>query len=111
MWRLHLSGELDETQSLMFRYPRPVEELYDTEADPHEIRNLAADPAQGADLARLREALDDWLREVGDLGEMSESEMVRQWYPDGEQPQTAAPIFIPIAADGPGRGARLNRRD
>ena len=24
--------------------------------------------------------------------------MVRQWYPDGEQPRTAAPVFIPIGA-------------
>ena len=28
--------------------------------------------------------------------------MVRQWYPDGTQPQTAAPVLIPICADNPG---------
>jgi hypothetical protein len=54
------------------------------------------------DLIRLRTALDTWLREVGDKGEMPESEMVRQWYPDGKQPQTAAPMAIPICADNPG---------
>ena len=102
MWRLHLAGQLDEAQSLMFRYPRPVEELYDTEADPHEIHSLAADPAYGSELARLRGALDSWLRDVGDMGEMSESEMVGQWYPGGEQPITAPPVFIPISADNPG---------
>ena len=102
MWRLHLAGRLDETQSLMFQYPRPVEELYDTEADPYETSNLAADSAHERQLSRLRDALDLWLREVGDMGEMPESEMVRQWYPDGNQPQTAAPVFIPICADSPG---------
>jgi hypothetical protein len=28
--------------------------------------------------------------------------MVRRWYPGGVQPQTAAPIFIPICEDSPG---------
>ena len=102
MWRLHMAGGLDETQSLMFQSPRPVEELYDTEADPHEIYNLVADLNYVTDLTRLRDALDRWLREVGDMGEIAESEMVRQWYPDGEQPETAAPVFIPVCAENPG---------
>ena len=85
MWRLHAAGELNETQSLMFQ-SRPVEEFYDTEADPYEIKNLAGDPAFSSALGRLRKALDDWIEDVGDLGEIPESQMVRQWYPDGEQP-------------------------
>jgi len=101
MWRLHLAGELNEPQSLMFQ-SRPPEELYDTDADPCEINNLARSPGHAADLTRLRAALDAWLLEVGDWGEVPESEMVRQWYPDGRQPQTAAPLAIPICADNPG---------
>ena len=50
----------------------------------------------------MRVALDNWLRDVGDLGDISEFEMVRRWYPDGEQPQTAAPIPIPLCGDSPG---------
>jgi hypothetical protein len=103
LWRLHLAGELDGVQSLIFRNGRPVEELYDTQADPHEISNLAGDPACAAELERLRRALDDWRAEVGDMGEIPEAEMVRRWYPDGEQPRTAAPVFVPITADAPGR--------
>ena len=83
MWRLHAAGELNETQSLMFQ-SRPAEEFYDTEADPYEIKNLAGDPAYSSALGRLRKALNDWIEDVGDLGEMPESQMVRQWYPDGE---------------------------
>ena len=98
MWRLHLDGGLDEAQSLMFE-PRPVEELYDTHADPHELINLAADPAYAEDLRRLRGALDDWLAEVGDMGEVAEAEMVRRWYPDGERPQTASVICVPLSAE------------
>jgi hypothetical protein len=102
MWRLYAAGELAGPQLLMFQPKRPVEELYDTQADPHEIHNLASDPAYGPKLERLRDALDDWIDQVGDMGEMPESEMVGQWYPDGVQPQTAAPVFIPICEGSPG---------
>jgi arylsulfatase A-like enzyme len=102
LWRLHLAGELTGPQRLLFQDRRPVEELYDTESDPWEIRNLAEDPAFAADLARLRKACDEWLAEVGDWGRVPESEMVRQWYPDGRQPRTAPVVMVPIAAGCPG---------
>lgn len=103
MWRLYLAGELTGPQLLMFQGRRPVEELYDTESDPHEIHNIAGDPAYSNDLQRLRHALDNWMVDVGDLGHISEEQMVLQWYPDGKQPRTAAPIFVPITADQPGQ--------
>jgi arylsulfatase A-like enzyme len=102
MWRLHMAGELDETQSLMFRCPLPAEELYDTEADPWEINNLAGDPAMEKELERLRGALDEWLDEVGDMGEIPEAEMVKNWKPGGEKPKTVAPLFVPICEESPG---------
>ncbi len=93
LWRLHLSGELTDLQeSLFFANTRAVEELYDTEADPFETNNLAKDLAYDSDRRRLSDALDNWLDEVGDMGEISESEMVARWYPNGKQPQTVAPI-------------------
>ncbi len=102
MWRLYMAGELEGPELVMFQ-PRPVEELYDTQRDPHEIHNLAGDIAYEPELERLREALDDWTAEVGDMGEITESEMVRQWYPNGEQPETASPVFIPICEESPGQ--------
>ncbi len=58
--------------------PLPPEQLYDTEADPHEIRNLAtsADPEHRAALVRLRAALDTWIAETGDRGEWPEPDEV-----------------------------------
>ena len=50
----------------------------------------------------MRGALTQWQSEFGDMGDISEEQMVAQWYPDGTQPQTAAPIFIPINAEHPG---------
>jgi N-sulfoglucosamine sulfohydrolase len=101
MWRLHMAGELEGPQALMFQ-PRPAEELYDTQADPFEVDNLAGDPAFRPELERLRAALDAWIDEVDDMGTTPESEMVRQWYPDGVQPRTAAPLFVPICGESPG---------
>lgn len=102
LWRLHLAGELDEAQSLLFDYPRPVEELYDCRNDPHEIHNLAQDPQWRGELQRLRSALDAWIDDVGDWGTVDEAEMVRQWYPDGQEPRTAQPLMIPLCEESPG---------
>ena len=52
----------------------PAEQLYDTQADPHEIRNLASskDPKHKAALLRMRAALQTWIAETGDRGEFTE---------------------------------------
>lgn len=47
---------------------KPVEELYDIDADPGSTVNLAADPAHGEALARLRGALRDHMRRIRDNG-------------------------------------------
>ena len=57
---------------------KPVEELYDVEADPHEVKNLAADPAFQKVLGELRAALTKWQLEIGDLGLVPESEILRR---------------------------------
>jgi arylsulfatase A-like enzyme len=96
LYRGYVEGTLNETQRMLLAERRPAEELYDTHSDPYEVVNLAQDPQYAADLERLRDALDDWIDEVGDMGRVSESEMLRRWYPDGVQPKTAPPVFIPI---------------
>ncbi|MFW6292836.1 MAG: hypothetical protein ACOC7V_10995, partial [Spirochaetota bacterium] len=90
------NGTLTDEQLALFR-PRPAEELYDTTLDPYELENLAANPEHRETLERMRDATEAWCAEVGDTGEQSESEMVRRWYPGGEQPTTATPIFVPFA--------------
>lgn len=47
--------------------PRPAEELYDVEADPHESVNLAGDPRYAEMLGSMRRALSEWVRETGDI--------------------------------------------
>ena len=45
---------------------RPAEELYDLRRDPDQLTNLAGRPAHRAAQRRLRDQLDQWLRETGD---------------------------------------------
>ena len=54
--------------------PFPPEVLYDLQADPYEIENLAGSdkPEHQAALLRLRAALDTWIVETGDRGEWPE---------------------------------------
>ena len=54
--------------------PFPEEQLYDTEADPYEISDLAesSDPEHHAALLQMRAALDTWMVETGDRGEIPE---------------------------------------
>jgi hypothetical protein len=47
----------------------PAEELYDTEADPHEMHNVAADPARREILERMRRELRQWREAQGDTSD------------------------------------------
>ncbi|MEZ4699939.1 MAG: sulfatase-like hydrolase/transferase [Rhodothermales bacterium] len=99
--RLHAEGQLDAVQSLWFRETKPREELYDTEADPHEIVNLAGDPAYADKLAELRAEHERWKAETRDIGLLPETELVkRMWPPDGVQPATQPPVATPDAGGG-----------
>jgi arylsulfatase A-like enzyme len=46
--------------------PRPAEELYELEADPGQLVNLAGDPALDAVRRALRARLEEWMRRTGD---------------------------------------------
>lgn len=46
---------------------RPPEELYDLEADPEEVHNLAGSPEHEAVLKQMREAVEKWQMETKDL--------------------------------------------
>lgn len=67
------AGKLDAVQQLVTRNVRPSEELYDIESDPHEIKNLAGDPAYAQRLAKMRAMLDDWMEETKDQGRTPET--------------------------------------
>ena len=94
-FRLQAERKLTGPAALWMRTQRPAEELYDTIDDPHQIRDLSADPKHGVTLVRLRSALTEWMGRTGDQGLVNEPEMIQRMWPGGVQPETAQPYILP----------------
>lgn len=82
--RLKAEGKLQGDAATYMAHRRPAEMLFDTKADPHELRNLAGDPQHAETLERLRAALHSWQDEVVDLGFMPEALWFEQFEDDGD---------------------------
>jgi uncharacterized sulfatase len=54
---------------------KAIEELYDTQADPHEMHNLANSKEHQKTLAKMRQAHLDWVLDTKDLGLVPEAEI------------------------------------
>jgi len=67
------SGQCDSIQSIWWN-PKPVEELYDTRNDPHEVNNLAGDPTYAEKLYEMRHALREFGLSIRDAGYIPEAE-------------------------------------
>lgn len=91
--RLHAEGRLAGGQQNWFAQPKPVEELYDTQADPYELNNLAGSPEHTRRMADFRAALADWQIAVRDMGLIPEPVLMHQMRPTGVKQQTAAATF------------------
>jgi uncharacterized sulfatase len=76
--RLAFAGKLNPVQMQFFARTKPKEELYDLEADPHEVKNLADSPDHQATLKEMRAALDQWIKDTKDLGEVPEQELINR---------------------------------
>jgi arylsulfatase A-like enzyme len=95
MYRLWEVGLLQPPADWYFRQTKPVEELYDTIADPFELENLAGLPELHPVLERMRAAHETWLTETGDLGAVPEAELAERYWPNGVQPGTPEPTIEP----------------
>ena len=77
--RLHAASKLPPSAEMWMQDSKPLEELYDLQADPHEIHNLVAqahnDPHLSATLERLRNELEAWIFETRDTGLIPEPEL------------------------------------
>jgi arylsulfatase A-like enzyme len=73
MRELHAAGKLTGPPADLMK-PLPSEQLFDCQADPHEIHNLvdSKNPEHREALTRLRAALDVWITETGDRGQRPE---------------------------------------
>ncbi len=66
--------------------PRPRDELYDTVMDPHQLRNLAEEPAYAGVLQAFREIQQQWAEDTADT-------MPSVLTPDGFDRVTGAKII------------------
>lgn len=74
MRQLHAEGKLNKAQALIMAETRPAEELYDLQADPYELNNLATNPDAQTTLGQMRQALDAWILKTNDKGRFPETE-------------------------------------
>ncbi len=74
--RLAAAGQLAGAAADFMSPTKAPEELYDTQADPHEIRNLAGDSEYRETLQRLRQELHSWMVRTRDTGLVPEVEMI-----------------------------------
>lgn len=65
---LNAQGKLTPEQQFLAAPTMPEEELYDLEADPHEVKNLVNSPEHREVLARMRRVLAEWIDESDDQG-------------------------------------------
>ena len=89
--RLHAEGKLEGPRKIFFSETKPVEELYDTVSDPHEVNNLAGSPEHRNVLARLRAEHERWRKRTTDLGLIPEPELMERMRPGGKYETTATP--------------------
>jgi uncharacterized sulfatase len=73
--RVAASGTLAGTEKPFWGPTKPVEELYDTLTDPHEVKNLADSSAHQETLQQMRKRLWAWMVETRDTGLLPEAEM------------------------------------
>lgn len=112
--RMRDAGTLDENQALWFRPSKVEEELFDTEKDPHELNNIAGDPAYADILASLRDECERWMKAIDDKGLIDEKDLIKTFYPNGKAQLTKAPkIEIKkgeVSVSCPTPGARIGYR-
>jgi len=70
--KLARESKLTPEAALFAAERKPIEELYDIVADPHEVRNLADDPAHLDALAPLRALINGFVRDTNDRGALGE---------------------------------------
>jgi N-sulfoglucosamine sulfohydrolase len=95
--RLHADGKLKGHETLLMADRKPAEELYDRDADPWQLRNLAGSKAHAAIQERLKSEMRRWMISIRDKGLVPEPEM-RARAGSGPTAEIAFPVERTLAA-------------
>jgi N-sulfoglucosamine sulfohydrolase len=71
-WVIKAKTDPEAGKRLKAFLQRPEFELYDLKTDPWELTNIALDPKHRETISRLRQQLEAWMRDQGDLGVQTE---------------------------------------
>jgi len=88
------AGRLNRVQMDYFKAPRPIEEFFDVDNDPHTIKNLINDKRYQTDIDRLRKAHNQWVQEYNDLWFLPEKELRAYMMPGGVQKAVEPPVMV-----------------
>ena len=121
-WReAERAGTLSDVQRAWFRTPKPLEEFYDLQADPHEVENLIDDPRFAAEVTVMRQALEEWQVAVGDQGMLPEPVQMERLESEHADRRTARPrwelqtqgdsIVARLSCDTPGASLAYRAAD
>lgn len=87
--KLKAEDKLTAVQAQWFRESKPRDELFDCLNDPHELNNLAGDPAHATKLDQLKKEMDSWLVAIGDQPNLPERDLIDQlWNGNEKKPIT-----------------------
>ena len=105
-------GLLNPAATVYMARKKPREQLFDLDQDPHEIEDLAQDPAYRDELETLRALHRAWVLEHRDLGFLPESEMWVRFGGSAARAFAEDPSLYPLerileTADWVGRGEGL----
>jgi arylsulfatase A-like enzyme len=81
----HETGTMPEAGEKLMWPDKPSEELFDTEADPYELNNLAGDPEYQEILEEMRNVHKMWSTDIYDGGLIPET-ILRRWENEFNQP-------------------------
>lgn len=85
--RQFADGSLPADAALWYAAQKPAEELYDSDNDPDNVRNLAGDPEYAEILQQHREALAAFLARTGDLAMRPEKDLIADGIVENRLPE------------------------
>ena len=77
-WVAHHEAGKTDTLTGRFFGTKPMEELYDTSADPDNVENLIDDERYSGQIANFRKQMGNWQRKHHDAGLLPESEIAKR---------------------------------